>query len=266
LERLYKSYDIVGDVAVIRVPEPLQQYAGVVAKAVMNVHSEVKTVLRQTNSVSGEFRLRDLEHVLGDDTTQTVYREYGCRYKTDIKKTYFSPRLSYERLRIAKLVQPNEAVVNMFAGVGCYSVCIAKHSRPSKVYSIDVNPDAFRYQQENVRLNRAEKVVVPMLGDSKTAIETQLRNTADRVLMPLPEKALDYIDCAVLALKPSGGWVHYYGFEHANKGEDPVRKTEAAVSEKLYAQGVTFEVNFGRVVRTIGPNWYQTVLDFHVQK
>jgi tRNA (guanine37-N1)-methyltransferase len=226
----------------------------------------VKTVLRQTNSVSGEFRLRDLEYVLGNNTTQTVYRECGCRYKTDVKKTYFSPRLSYERLRIAKLVKPREVVVNMFAGVGCYSVCVAKHSQPTKVYSIDVNPDAFRYQQENVLLNRTETVIIPMLGDAKTLIQTQLQNVADRVLMPLPEKALEYLDCALLALKPAGGWIHYYDFEHAKKGKSPVKKTEVKVCEKLDAKGIKFQVNYGRTVRTTGPNWYQTVLDIHVQK
>ena len=154
--------------------------------------------------------------------------------------------------------------MNMFAGVGCYSIAIAKHSEPLKVYSVDINPSAFQYLRENIRLNRSETVVVSLLGDAKTVIEKQLQNIADRVLMPLPEKAYEYLDVALLALKPAGGWVHYYSFEHAEKNEDPVKKATNKVSEKLSTMCIDFRVEFGRIVRMIGPRWYQVVLDVHV--
>ncbi|MCW4015306.1 MAG: class I SAM-dependent methyltransferase family protein [Candidatus Bathyarchaeota archaeon] len=256
---------MVGDIAIIRVPEPLEHHSRLVAKAVMNTHREVKSVWRQVSSVSGDYRLRSLEFVLGEKTTKTHYKEHGCIYKTDLKKAYFSPRLSYERLRIAKLVQMGEVVVNMFAGVGCYSMSIAKHSKPKKVYSIDVNPSAFQYLQENIRLNRAEKTVIPLQGDAKAMTENKLQNIADRVIMPLPELAYEYLDCALLALKPQGGWIHYYNFEYANKNENPVHKTEAKVLEKLRLLCTECNVYFGRIVRPIGPRWYQVVLDIHVQ-
>jgi len=93
----------------------------------------------------------------------------------------------------------------MFAGVGCFSILIARNVPTAKVYSIDVNPVAFEFMQENVVVNRAFGQVFPLLGDAKALIETRLRGVADRVLMPLPEKALEYLPCAVAALKPSGG-------------------------------------------------------------
>jgi len=232
----------------------------------METHREVKSVWRQSSTVHGDYRLRSIEHVLGKKTTETVHREYGCIYKTDLKEAYFSPRLSYERIRIAKLVQAREVVLNMFAGVGCYSIAIVKHSNPLKVYSIDVNPHAVKYQHENVRLNRAETKVLPIHGDAKTVIENRLQNAADRVIMPLPEKAFDYLEYATLALKPRGGWIHYYSFEHANKNEDPVRKAERKVSGKLSKLGKEFAVEFSRIVRTIGPRWFQIVLDIKVNK
>jgi tRNA (guanine37-N1)-methyltransferase len=264
LKRIYKSYDIVGDIAIIRVPEPQLRYSKLIAEAIMTIHHEVKSVWRQSSSVSGDFRLRKLEHIVGKETTETCYREHGCVYKTDLKKAYFSPRLSYERMRIAGLIQRGETVVNMFAGVGCYSIAIAKHSAPMKVYSVDVNPSAFQYLRENIRLNRVEAVVVPLQGDAKEVIEMELQNVADRVLMPLPELAYDYLDYARLALKPAGGWIHYYSFEHAKKGEDPVQKAEKQVREKLGRLDDVFQVSRGRVVRTIGPRWFQVVLDVHV--
>jgi tRNA (guanine37-N1)-methyltransferase len=231
----------------------------------MNTHREVKSVWRQVSSVSGDYRLRRLEFLLGKKTTETLYKEHGCIYKTDLRKTYFSPRLSYERLRIARLTRKGETVLNMFAGVGCYSISIAKHAEPLKVYSVDVNPYAYQYLRENIRLNRVEKTVVPIQGDAKTVTENRLQNVVDRVLMPLPEKAYEYLDYALYALKPTGGWIHYYDFEYANRKEDAVEKAEKKVSTKLQQLRTGFHVEFGRTVRPIGPRWYQVVLDIHIQ-
>jgi len=265
LKQIYKTYDIVGDIAVIRVPEPLRHHSKLIAEAIMSTHREVKAVWRQSSSVSGDYRLRSLEFLLGEKTTETLYKEHGCVYKIDLRKAYFSPRLSYERLRIAELIQPGEVVVNMFAGVGCYSIAIAKHSEPLKVFSIDVNPCAFQYLHENIRLNRVADVVVPIQGDAKKVTEKELQNAADRVLMPLPERAYEYLDYAMLALKPTGGWIHYYGFEYAKKNENPVETAETKVSEKMRRLCSNFRVEFGRIVRPIGPRWYQMVLDIHVK-
>jgi len=266
LKLVYKSYDIVGDIAVIRVPEPLKQRSKIIAEAVMQTNKRLKAVWRQTSSVSGNFRLRGLEFVLGERKTITLHKEHGCIFKVDLEKCYFSPRLSYERMRIAEQIQPGEVILNMFAGVGCYSIMIAKHSKPEKIFSIDINPVAIQYMQENIRLNKVEEKIIPVQGDAKKVIEERLQNVADRVLMPLPEKAYEYLDYALLTLKPTGGWIHYYDFEHAKKGENPIEKIELKVSKELQMLGVDFQVVFRRVVRTTGPNWCQVVLDLQVKK
>jgi tRNA (guanine37-N1)-methyltransferase len=242
----------------------LQQKRELIAKAIIDTHNGVKSVWQQVSSVTGDFRLRDLDFILGKKTSETIYKEHNCSYKTDLKETYFSPRLSYERLRIAELVQPGETVLNMFAGVGCYSIAIANHSKPLKVYSIDINPIAFKYLQENIRLNRREEIVIPLLGDAKKIIEKGLQNIFDRVIMPLPEKAFEYLDSAILALKPHGGWINYYDFEYAKKNEDPIEKSIKKVSKKIKVIR-NFEIKFGRIVRSIGPGWYQIVLDICVK-
>jgi len=154
----------------------------------------------------------------------------------------------------------------MFAGVGCYSIAIAKHSDPKTVYSIDVNPLAFKYLKENIHLNKTEQTVVPLLGDAKITIENKLQSIADRVLMPLPELAFEYLDSAVSALKPERGWVHYHDFVYTKKDENPVQKVKSKVSEKLPKLCTDFSINFGRVIRPIGPRWYQVILDIQVTK
>jgi tRNA (guanine37-N1)-methyltransferase len=264
LASVYNSYDIVGNIAIVRLSRASRPNAQTIAKTIMCVHKNVKTVLAQVGPVAGDFRLRRLTYLAGDNRTSTIHRENGSLFSVDVERCYFSPRLCHERSRIAKLVEPNEAVINMFAGVGCFSIMIARHVSTAKVFSIDANPAAFQFMRENIRLNRVDMRVIPLLGDSKTIIERRFRHAVDRVLMPLPEIAFGYLPSAVSAVRTSGGWIHYYDFEHAEKTENAVEKTAVKATEKLASLSVGFELPFSRVVRSTGPNWYQVVLDIHV--
>jgi tRNA (guanine37-N1)-methyltransferase len=264
LRKVYNSFDIVGNIAIVKVPNENTANAETIAKQIMAVHKNVKTVFLQTSPILGDFRVRELKLLAGENQTSTKHKESGCTFTVDVEKCYFSPRLSHERSRIASLVKSCETVVNMFSGVGCFSIIIAKTVPETKVYSIDVNPTAFQYMVENVKLNRVYGKVFPLLGDSKEVIQAQLQGVADRVLMPLPEKALEYLPCAVSALKKSGGWIHYYDFQHAVGKEDPTEKTRLKVAQKLDSLCVNYAFVYSRVVRSTGPNWYQTVVDIHV--
>jgi len=264
LTELCGSFDIVGDIAIIRAPSGSGKNAKAIAEAVMSVHRNVKTVLAQASPVAGGFRLRNLRHAAGENRSTTIHKEFGCSFSVDVKACYFSPRLSHERMRIASLVSPGEILVNMFAGVGCFSILIAKNVNNVKVYSIDVNPAAFEFMSKNVMLNQVYGKVIPILGDARQVIERRLMGLADRVLMPLPDKAFEYLPCAVSALKPSGGWIHIYAFEHATKAENPAEKVKQKTESVLGLLSVDFAVPFVRVVRSTGPNWWQLVADVKI--
>lgn len=264
INKIYNSFDVVGDIAIIRLPSTSHVHAQTAVNAIMNRHSNIKTVLLQASPVAGDLRLRRLTHVAGENKTSTVHKEFGCLFSVDVAKCYFSPRLSHERMRIAEMVEPKETVVNMFAGVGCFSIVIAKYANPAKVFSIDVNPVATQFMHENIRLNRVYGKVIPLLGDAKEIITNRLQRVADRVLMPLPEKAREYLPYGLAALKASGGWLHYYGLEHAKKTESPAEKVKLKLAEALDVLGVAFEVSSVRVVRSTGPNWFQLVADLRV--
>jgi tRNA (guanine37-N1)-methyltransferase len=264
LTRVYSSFDCIGDIAIIKAPSDNPQAAQAVAKQIMATHKKIKTVYSQTSPIIGDHRIRKLTLLAGENTTITKYKEAGCIFSVDVEKCYFSPRLSHERLRIASQVSPGETVVNMFSGVGCFSVIIAKTIPETKVYSIDVNPTAYQFMLDNVRVNRVYGKVYPILGDSSDIVKTYLRGVADRVLMPLPEKALEYLPAALATLKKSGGWIHYYDFQHAPGKEDPTEKTEQKVAAKLDSLAVRYMFACSRVIRSTGPNWYQTALDIRV--
>lgn len=263
--KIYNSYDIVGDIAIIKVPNDNMENASKAANAIMSLYPrKVKAVFLQTGAVHGAFRIRALKFVAGENRTVTLYREGGCRFRVDVEKCYISPRLLHEHQRISCLVESGEVVVNMFAGVGCFSILIAKKVIDVMVYSIDINPTAFAYMQENVMINLVFNRVFPLLGDSKEIVNAQLQGVADRILMPLPELGLEYLPYALKALKSTGGWIHYFDFEHAAKDEDPIEKTCKKVTARLNCLGVGYNIFFSRIIRSTGPNWYQTVLDIQI--
>ena len=263
-DRVYSSFDIIGDIAIIKHNNVLN--AKIIANKILATHKNVKTVFTPVTRITGDFRVRKLKLLAGENKTSTTHRESGCIFSVDVEKCYYSPRLSYEHSRIAELANPHEVVVNMFAGIGCFSIALAKKQSQTKVYSIDMNPVAFEYMQKNIGLNGVFGRVFPILGDSREIIEGQLQGVADRVLMPLPEKALEYLAVALSALKNSGGWIHYYDFQHAIGREDPIEKTKLKITEKLDSLRIRYEFVNSRVMRPIGPNWYQTVIDIRIME
>ncbi|MFW6110411.1 MAG: class I SAM-dependent methyltransferase [Thermoproteota archaeon] len=266
LSNIYNSFDIIGDIAILRIHKKSWKHRQIIAETIMSVHQNVQTVLAQTSPVEGDYRTRKLEFVAGEDKTITTHKEYGCLFSVDVEKTFFSPRLLYERMRVAQQVKDGEVIVNMFAGVGCFSIVIARHSQVEKVYSLDINPTAVQFMRENVKLNKVFGEVIPLQGDAKKVIQEKLCHIADRVLMPLPEKALEYLPYALLTLREGEGDIHYYGFEYGKKGEDAIRKAKLKVEGRLLGLDVDFDIPFGRVVRTTGPHWYQIALDFQVKQ
>jgi tRNA (guanine37-N1)-methyltransferase len=257
--KFVRAFDIVGDIAIIKLPEQLLPKKQLIGQALLDVHRNLRTVLLQVGPVSGDFRTRDLEIIAGEAKTETIHRESGCIFKADLSSVYFSPRLAYERMRIASLVKPGEVVANLFAGVGCYSIVIAKHSQVALIYSIDINPAAFNYARENIRLNKVGDKVIPLLGDAREIVERELRGAADRVLMPLPERARDFLDTAFLALKPKGGVIHFYDI-----GQEPdVFGPSFEFVKKVAAEkNFVVELHQSRKIRSYAPKCYHIALDF----
>lgn len=261
------SYEIIGDIGIIRIfsnnlsaPKELKH----LSISLMKSHKNIKTVLFQSGAIEGIFRLRKLIYILGEKKTHTIHREHNCLFLVDVEKCYFSPRLSYERKRISREIKKKEIIVNMFAGVGSFSIIIVKRIESAKVYSIDLNPIAINFMKRNIRLNRVYNQIIPLLGDAKMILDNILQGIADRVLMPLPEKAFEYLPSALLSLKSKGGWIHYYDFEYAKKNESSIEKVKIKVSKKLINLGVLFDIPTSRIVRSVGPNWHQIVLDIKV--
>ncbi|MEM4713775.1 MAG: class I SAM-dependent methyltransferase family protein, partial [Candidatus Bathyarchaeia archaeon] len=184
-----RALDIVGDIAIIEIPPELETHKTEIGNAILQVHKNVRTVLAKAGAIKGKYRTRQYTVIAGEPKTETIHKEHNCRYYVDLAKAYFSPRLSHEHKRVASTVKEGETVIDMFAGVGPFSILIAKIHERVKVYAVDINPEAFALLEKNVRLNRVEGKVHPILGNAKQIIKQKLRGLADRVIMNLPEKA-----------------------------------------------------------------------------
>lgn len=263
--RFWKRIDIIGDIAIIRKPFDVDvDRLRPLAEAILEKLPYVRSVWATWSPVEGDYRLREFVHLAGEPRTETIYREHGCVFRVDIRRVYISPRLSYEHERIAKLVRPGEVVINMYAGAGLFSIIMAKHAEPKVVYSIDINPDAYRFMIENIRLNRVEDRVVAILGDASRIVPERLRGVADRILMPLPEKALEHLGAALAGLREGRGILHVYLHVDTPRGVDPRRRAEELLLERLHGLGAQGHVLGTRVVRTVGPRKSQVVVDVEV--
>ena len=258
-----RAIDFVGDIAIVEVPLQLVNHKQIIGEAILKTHKQTSTVLAKSGAVEGVYRTRDFEVIAGAEKTATVYREYGCVYHVDVAKAYFSPRLSSEHSRVASQVKDGETVVDLFAGVGPFAIPIAKKHENVRVYAVDVNPDAIALLKRNVAVNRAEKQVVPLLGDARQVVRDQLSGKADRVIMNLPETALEFVDVACEALKPEGGIMHYYGFVKDSKPLETakVRLIEAVSQNNRQVNNL----QLAKTVREVAPYTWQVVVDAEIQ-
>ena len=202
---LPSSYDTLGSIALVKMADEVAPYAPQIGKAIIATQKSIKTVCMDSGIVD-EFRTRNVKIVAGDKTTETVHREYGMTFRMDVAKVFFSPRLATEREIVARQVEAGEVVIDMFAGIGPFSVLIAKTRSPEVVYAIDLNPEALRFMKENIGFNKAV-AVTPILGDAREEIAKLEK--ADRIIMNLPHDASGFVADALRALKP-GGTIHYY--------------------------------------------------------
>ena len=256
---LPRALDVVGDIAIIEIPPELKAYERLVGEAILKTHKNIRTVLAKVGAVSGTYRVREFDVIAGEPRTDTAHKEYGCNYHVDVAKAYFSPRLSHEHKRVASLVQKGETVVDLFAGVGPFSVLIAKNNEDAKVYAVDINPEAVELLKTNIRLNRVENHVFPILADARQVVEDKLSGVADRVIMNLPEKAIEFVDIACKATKPAGGTVHFYGFIRL---PDSLENMKLRFKEAVEKAGRKVDVFlFAKTIRATAPYEWQVALD-----
>ncbi|RME79166.1 MAG: class I SAM-dependent methyltransferase family protein [Methanobacteriota archaeon] len=209
----FPAMDIVGTIAII---EGSEEEARKIAPLIVKCIPSVETVLRKAGPMEGQFRTRKFFHVFGKETMETVYKENGVRISLDVSKTYFSPRLSTERARIAALVRKGENVAVLFGGVAPFALVIAKKCPSCNIISVELNEDAHSYAVKNIELNKFTNVKALHMDVKELKRADKYKGWADRIIMPLPKDVVSFLDVAAYMARP-GATLHIYIFASSPK-------------------------------------------------
>ncbi len=260
LDSLVKSFEVIGDIAVIEVPEELEHRKELIGETLMELNSHIRTVLREVSGRKGQFRTRDYEFLAGDENTETLHKEHGCRFRLDPTEMYFSEREAKERERIVDQVEEKEVIMAMFAGVGPFPVRIAREKDVEKIYAVELNPEAYGYLEENIDLNNVEDKIVPIEGDVREVC-SEYFGRCDRVIMPLPKGSDKFLGLAMKCLKDEGV-INYYSW---SEDEDLFKDSEKKVREVAAEEGKSVEIIDRRKVLPYAPGKWKICLDCLVE-
>ena len=212
LELLPRGFQTLGKVIILKLHPDLIKYKDIIAQKSMDLLPSMESVYLNRGIIKGNFRTpENIEYVTGKEDPIVIHREHGVSYKFDFTKIMFSQGNIIERKYLATLVKDGEIIVDMFAGIGYFSLPIAKISNPKQIYSIEINPNSFKFLVENIRLNQLEDKITPINGNCKEEVLKLSNNgvKADRVIMGVFPAPKGYIKEALTLYKETGTFYHY---------------------------------------------------------
>jgi len=231
------SFNILGNIAIVNFSDKIKlKDKKRFAEQLLKKHPNIKTVLEKSGKFSGRLRKMKTKYLAGEKNKEVLYKENNCVFRFNIDTTYFSPRLSNERKEIASKIKKNEEVLVMFAGVGPYSICIAKNSG-AKVYSNEINREANKYCELNIKLNKVRDKVELIPGDiKKVAKELERKKQKFSVIvMPRPKLKESFLKQAFM-LSKKGTKIYYYDFckvENADKIIEKIKNEAKKAKKKI---------------------------------
>lgn len=218
LQILPNSFDVIGSIAIFtNFPAALRKKEKMIAETLLHLHPYIQTVAKKSKQFSGKYRLQKLKIIAGIKTKEALHKESGVIFSLDAEKCYFSPRTATERMRIARLVKPQESILIMFSGIAAFPLVISRHSHAKEIYAIELNPRAHRYALRNIEINKIKNIVA-LKGDVKKILP-KLHKKFDRIIMPLPKDAGKYLDLALKHLNKKG-IIHFYDFSQEKEFPD----------------------------------------------
>lgn len=259
-ESMPRSYDILGNIAVIAKREKLMGKEKELARVIMRIHPNVKTVVAKGGGISGKFRTREFKHVLGKRNFIATYRENGCAFTFDVRKTFFSNRLAFERSRIMGLVKGGERIAVLFAGVGPFAIEIAKRNPKTEIIAVELNPYSYKAMKENIKINKVKNVTAVKADVKKPP--ARLRNFADRIIVPMPTASTEFLD-SIARIARKTAVVHLYSFV---KLENMAGETMGKVIEHARKKGYKTKLLFTRKVTPYSHGDVEIVVDYKITK
>jgi len=265
LDLLPRGFQTIGGAMILKLKTSLLKKKLIIAESCLELLPYIKSVYINLGKVKGEFREPErIEFLAGENNPIIEHKEHGVIYRFNFTKIMFSKGNLKERRLLATFVKENELIVDMFAGIGYFSLPIAMHSKVKKIYSIELNPLSYKFLVENIKLNHLEEKITAINGDSKTEV-VKLSSSgikADRVIMGVFPAPKDFINEALTLVRDKGTMYHYEGVADKEEFMELFSEFEGIALEA----GYSCELKSKRFVKSYGPNLYHVVLDISVRK
>jgi tRNA (guanine37-N1)-methyltransferase len=256
------AHDIIGSIAIVEIPTDLEKREKLIAETLLKVNPQIKTVLKKANIHEGVFRTQKMTYLAGINTKETLYKENNVTLKLDVEKVYFSIRLGNERKRIMQQINSREEILVMFSGAAPYPVVLAKNTKARHITGIEINPDGHKYGLENLKLNKITNVDL-ICGDVHEVIPKLKHDVPklsyDRIIMPLPKTADEFLDNALQVAK-KGTIIHFYDFLPETEFDDAIKKIEEACKRRKLKHKILEIVKCGQHA----PHIYRICVDFRI--
>lgn len=259
LDYLPKGYQIIGKILLLKLDKKLIKHRRLIGKTIMDILPYIHTVCL-AKDIRGNVRKPEVEVVAGCRKTQTMNKEHECKFLLDVSDIMWSQGNKNEKIRLTKIIKPGETIVDMFAGIGYFSIILAKYCKPKKIYAIDINPKAIEYLRKNAWLNDVEDRIEILQGDCRK-FATLLENTADRIIMGYlfeTEKFLPY----AFSIAKNNAFIHF----HRTVKEEEIDK----IKEKLIKIGTRNKIKIKilkvKKVKSYAPKIWHVVYDLKIIK
>ncbi len=259
LRFLPAGYFVIGKILIVEIDERLNEFEKEIGKVFLEIFPYLETVVRKTGPHEGETKKPKIKIIAGKENTETIHKENGVYFKLDVSKIEFSKGNKQERKKLISLVKKDEVIVDMFAGIGYFSIPIAVHAKPKKIYAIDINPIAIEYLKENCRLNKVSHIIVPILGDCRE-VANKLKNVADRIIMGYIPNTRNFLPFAFKMIKQKGV-IHYHDVFHK---KELWSLPERIIRKKADENGFKVKILEKRIVKSYAPRVCHVVVDFLV--
>jgi tRNA (guanine37-N1)-methyltransferase len=270
LNSIPRSFDTIGSIAILELNREdqinLSSFSSLIGKTMLENNHALTSVYEKAGDVSGDFRIRELKFIAGNQETRTIHKENGCSFELDISKVFFTPRLVYERNRISNI---NSEFIeygltwDVFCGIGPFIIQIAKKHTEGTYFATDINPEAIKWAKLNLvhnkLLNKIQFYVQNIAYIEESDLNPILNSKVSRFIMNLPEKNLEFLPFLYFAIHPKGALLHIYQFN--NKSNSLREAEENLRAHALESKIVIKKVLNSKIVKPFSPALDMTVID-----
>jgi tRNA wybutosine-synthesizing protein 2 len=257
INKIPKKWEKIGDILILKISDKLEKYKVEISE-IYAEYLRCKSVLNDIGGINGIYRIPKVELIYGSENTETMHLENGIKYILNPQKIMFSSGNMKERLRMSNISNENEVIVDLFAGIGYFSIPIAFYSKPKKIFACEINPISFDYLSRNIVINHVTSKIKPILGDNK---KTSPKNIADRVILDYIKDTDKYIPIAIQCLKNKSGILHYHNIYPDKIISNNPQKIVDKIAKKNRIKATCFKYN---QIKSYAPGISHYVFDIKV--